>query len=207
MQTGKLLSRNSLPAMVVWVEAAEALNIIIHRIRDIEMAIEFCKEHDDNDLWNALINEFSNHPEIVTKVLDGIVGNILFNGNMFYYSSFFLFALDYFSPAVVVGKIKMGQNIPNLRQSLIKMLWHYNLQGEILSSAQQIQLSDYFEIHSEIVTTQRRGQQVSNEQMCSLCHRPVLMVGTHFNCITSFECGHVYHKPCIQATWRHELGP
>ncbi|KMY91482.1 vacuolar protein sorting-associated protein 41 homolog isoform X6 [Drosophila simulans] len=138
------------------VEAAEALNIIIHRIRDIEMAIEFCKEHDDNDLWNALINEFSNHPEIVTKVLDGIV--------------------DYFSPAVVVGKIKMGQNIPNLRQSLIKMLWHYNLQGEILSSAQQIQLSDYFEIHSEIVTTQRRGQQVSNEQMCSLCHRPVLML-------------------------------
>ncbi|XP_032573707.1 vacuolar protein sorting-associated protein 41 homolog [Drosophila sechellia] len=138
------------------VEAAEALNIIIHRIRDIEMAIEFCKEHDDNDLWNALINEFSNHPEIVTKVLDGIV--------------------DYFSPAVVVGKIKMGQNIPNLRQSLIKMLWHYNLQ----------------------VTTQRRGQQVSNEQMCSLCHRPLLMVGTHFNCITSFECGHVYHKPCIQ---------
>ncbi|XP_032570023.1 vacuolar protein sorting-associated protein 41 homolog [Drosophila sechellia] len=116
------------------VEAAEALNIIIHRIRDIEMAIEFCKEHDDNDLWNALINEFSNHPEIVTKVLDGIV--------------------DYFSPAVVVGKIKMGQNIPNLRQSLIKMLWHYNLQ----------------------VTTQRRGQQVSNEQMCSLCHRPVLML-------------------------------
>ncbi|XP_033171433.1 vacuolar protein sorting-associated protein 41 homolog [Drosophila mauritiana] len=160
------------------VEAAEALNVILHRIRDIEMAIEFCKEHDDNDLWNALINEFSNHPEIVTKVLDGIV--------------------DYFSPAVIVGKIKMGQNIPNLRQSLIKMLWHYNLQGEILSSAQQIQLNDYFEIHSEIVTTQRRGQQVSNEQMCSLCHRPVLMVGTHFNCITSFECGHVYHKPCIQ---------
>eukprot|EP00099_Drosophila_melanogaster_P001033 NP_001036415.2 light, isoform F [Drosophila melanogaster] len=160
------------------VEASEALNIIIHRIRDIEMAIEFCKEHDDSDLWNALINEFSKHPEIVTKVLDGIV--------------------DYFSPAVVVGKIKMGQNIPNLRQSLIKMLRHYNLQGEILSSAQQIQLNDYFEIHSEIVTTQRRGQQVSYEQLCSLCHRPVLMAGTHLYCIIRLECGHVYHKPCIQ---------
>ncbi|EDV54271.2 uncharacterized protein Dere_GG21404 [Drosophila erecta] len=160
------------------VEAAEALNIIIHSIKDIEMAIEFCKEHDDNDLWNALINEFSKHPEIVTKVLEGIV--------------------DYVSPAVVVGKIKMGQNIPNLRQSLIKMLWHYNLQGEILSSAQQIKLNDYFEIHSEIVTKQRRGQQVSYEQLCSLCHRSVLMIGTYSNCIIRFVCGHVYHKPCIQ---------
>jgi len=53
------------------------------------MAIEFCKEHDDSDLWNALINEFSKHPEIVTKVLDGIVGNIPLYSNIFYYSSFF----------------------------------------------------------------------------------------------------------------------
>ncbi|XP_039228148.1 vacuolar protein sorting-associated protein 41 homolog isoform X2 [Drosophila yakuba] len=160
------------------VEAAEALNIIIHSIRDIEMAIEFCKEHDDNDLWNALINEFSKHPEIVTKVLDGIV--------------------DYVNPAVVVEKIKMGQNIPNLRPSLIKMLWHYNIHFEVLSSAQQIQLNDYFEIHSEIVTKQRRGHHVSYEQLCSMCQRPVLMIGTHYNCIIRLECGHVYHKPCTQ---------
>lgn len=38
------------------------------------MAIEFCKEHNDEDLWNILIEESTKQPEIVTKVLDGIVG-------------------------------------------------------------------------------------------------------------------------------------
>lgn len=38
------------------------------------MAIEFCQEHDDADLWDALINESLEKPEIMTKLLDGIVG-------------------------------------------------------------------------------------------------------------------------------------
>lgn len=40
------------------------------------MAIEFCKEHNDEDLWNILIEESTKQPEIVTKVLDGIVGKL-----------------------------------------------------------------------------------------------------------------------------------
>ncbi|KAH8354569.1 hypothetical protein KR084_012331, partial [Drosophila pseudotakahashii] len=158
------------------VEAAEALNIIIHRIKDIEMAIEFCKEQDDNDLWNLLINESTKQPEIVSKVLDGIV--------------------DYVNPAVVVSKIEMGRTIPNLRESLIKILWHYNIQGEILSTAQKIQNVNYFDTHSEVVTLQRRGQQVSCEQLCLLCQRPVIMKNTVQNYIIGFKCGHLYHKPC-----------
>lgn len=46
------------------------------QIKDIEMAIEFCKEHNDEDLWNILIEESTKQPEIVTKVLDGIVGKL-----------------------------------------------------------------------------------------------------------------------------------
>lgn len=38
------------------------------------MAIEFCKEHDDSDLWNLLIDESAGNPDIVTKLLDGIIG-------------------------------------------------------------------------------------------------------------------------------------
>lgn len=38
------------------------------------MAIEFCKEHDDSDLWNLLIEESVKNPEILTKLLDGIIG-------------------------------------------------------------------------------------------------------------------------------------
>ncbi|XP_052856042.1 vacuolar protein sorting-associated protein 41 homolog isoform X4 [Drosophila gunungcola] len=160
------------------VEAAEALNIIVHSMNDIELAIEFCKEQDDIDLWNQLINESAKQPEIVSNVLDGIV--------------------DYVNPEVVVSRIKIGQTIPNLRESLIKMLWHYSIQEEIFSTAQQIQLKDYFDTHSEVVALQRRGQQVSCKQLCPLCHRPVLMENSVFNCIVVFKCGHIYHEPCVQ---------
>lgn len=49
-------------------------NDTISQIQDIEMAIEFCKEHNDSDLWNILIDESVKEPNIVLKLLDGIVG-------------------------------------------------------------------------------------------------------------------------------------
>lgn len=52
----------------------EALSIIIHNLKNIQMAIEFCKENDDADLWNDLINQSLDQPQIMTKLLDGIAG-------------------------------------------------------------------------------------------------------------------------------------
>lgn len=52
----------------------EALFIIIHNLKNIQMAIEFCKENDDADLWNDLINQSLDQPQIMTKLLDGIAG-------------------------------------------------------------------------------------------------------------------------------------
>lgn len=52
----------------------DALSIIITKLNDIQMAIDFCKEHDDMDLWNELINQSLDRPEIMTKLLDGIAG-------------------------------------------------------------------------------------------------------------------------------------
>lgn len=55
----------------------EALTIIISKLDDIQMAIDFCKENDDMDLWNELINQSLDRPEIMTKLLDGIAGKLL----------------------------------------------------------------------------------------------------------------------------------
>ncbi|XP_043064674.1 vacuolar protein sorting-associated protein 41 homolog isoform X2 [Drosophila ficusphila] len=161
------------------VEAIEALNIIIYSMNNIDMAIEFCKEHDDNDLWSLLINESTKQPEIVTKVLDGIV--------------------EYVNPEVIVCKIKSGQNIPNLRKSLVKMLWYYNIQKKMFACAQKIQQDDYFHSHSDVVSLQRRGQQISFEHLCTLCQRP-LLINSVYNCITGFKCGHDYHEPCLKSS-------
>ncbi|XP_051858563.1 vacuolar protein sorting-associated protein 41 homolog isoform X2 [Drosophila albomicans] len=154
----------------------EALNIIIHSIKDIEMAIELCKERNDDDLWNKLIDESSNQGEMVTKVLDGIV--------------------DYVNPELVVSKIKLGQNIPNLQQSLTKMLWHYKLKKDFMDLAHEIQLTDYFDTH--VVTLQKRGRNVSDDQVCASCSCTLIVSdSTPTNGLTIFNCGHIYHETCL----------
>lgn len=52
----------------------EALTIIIRNLNDIQMAIDFCKENDDMDLWNELINQSLDRPEIMTKLFYSIGG-------------------------------------------------------------------------------------------------------------------------------------
>lgn len=34
----------------------QALQLIVEKLQDVSQAIEFCKEHDDSDLWEDLIN-------------------------------------------------------------------------------------------------------------------------------------------------------
>ena len=34
----------------------EALELITHDLKDVGQAIDFCKEHDDEELWEDLIN-------------------------------------------------------------------------------------------------------------------------------------------------------
>ncbi|XP_030377032.1 vacuolar protein sorting-associated protein 41 homolog [Scaptodrosophila lebanonensis] len=184
-------SENLYPEMVYLlgcmggVEAVEALNIIIYKIKDIEMAIEFCKEHDDEDLWNVLIDESAEKPDIVTKVLDGII--------------------DYVNPELIVNKIKLGQKIPHLRESVLKMLWHFNLQEEKLDIAHQIQQADYFAEHSELVAAQRRGRFVPYEQCCAKCNRVVLKKDVAVSSsLVEFNCGHIFHEPCVPNLYGNE---
>ncbi|KAH8272159.1 hypothetical protein KR018_004495, partial [Drosophila ironensis] len=162
------------------VKAAEALNIIIHNMNNIEMAIEFCKEHDDNVLWNSLIDESLKRPDKLTTILNGI--------------------LDYVNPAVLLNKIKSGFAVPNLRNALTTMLCHYNLQENMLSTAHKMQLDDYFDTNSNIVFLQRRGLLVSYDQFCHQCHRAVLTNNSAYHPLVGFKCGHIYHKWCIPST-------
>lgn len=86
----------------------EALTIIMHKMNDVQMAIEFCREHDDLDLWNKMIDESVDSPTVLTKLLDGIAGFI--------------------NPELLIDKIKVGQEIPGLKNALVKMLSGFSLQ-------------------------------------------------------------------------------
>lgn len=135
----------------------EALTIIIRKLQDIQMAIDFCKEHNDMDLWNELINQSLDRPEIMTKLLDGIAG--------------------YINPEVLVNKIKMGQCIPGLKKSLIKMLCDLRLQVSIQDGCNDILVGDYFDLHDRLVRCQQKAVFISNDNSCGLCRRDLIGKG------------------------------
>lgn len=132
----------------------EALSIIINKLDNIQMAIDFCKEHDDMDLWNELINQSLDRPEIMTKLLDGIAGFI--------------------NPEILVNKIKMGQCIPGLKNSLVKMLCDLRLQVSIQDGCNDILVGDYFNLHDRHVRCQQKAVYISNDNICGLCQKDIV---------------------------------
>lgn len=135
----------------------EALSIIVTKLEDIQMAIDFCKEHDDMDLWNELINQSLDRPEIMTKLLDGIAGFI--------------------NPEILVNKIKMGQCIPGLKDSLVKMLCDLRLQVSIQDGCNNILVRDYYNLHDKLVRNQQKAIFVSYDHVCGMCRNDILIKG------------------------------
>lgn len=74
----------------------------------MQMAIDFCKEHNDIELWTYLIDFAIDDPNKMKTLLDNIVG--------------------YVNPILLVNKINLGKDIPGLKAALIKMLSQHNLQ-------------------------------------------------------------------------------
>nr|XP_019538216.2 vacuolar protein sorting-associated protein 41 homolog [Aedes albopictus] len=157
----------------------EALSIIIHKLEDIQMAIDFCKEHDDMDLWNDLINESVDNPYIMTKLLDGIAGFI--------------------NPEILVNKIKKGQEIPGLKNSIIKMLCGFSLQVSIQDGCNQILVTDYFNMHERLAKVQQGALPITGENTCGLCRRDIIVKDpprTETD-IVVFNCRHYFHENCL----------
>lgn len=94
--------------------STEALTIIMHKL-EVSTAIDFCREHNDLELWEYLVNESVDKPEIITKLLDGIAGFMI-------------------NPEMLIDRIQIGQKIPGLKNALVKMLNGFNLQVRVYIS-------------------------------------------------------------------------
>ena len=47
-----------------------ALQLILERLRDVEMAIEFVRQQDDSELWESLLAYSDNKPEFIRGLLE-----------------------------------------------------------------------------------------------------------------------------------------
>ncbi|KAF5292644.1 hypothetical protein FQR65_LT11196 [Abscondita terminalis] len=161
-------------------DTKEALELITKELKDMQQAIEFCQEHDDPDLWNDLINHSLDKPEFITYLLQHIG--------------------TYVDPTPLVDKIKTGQQIPGLKNSLVKMLCDYNLQVSVQEGCKKILVSDYFNLHNKLVSSQQKGVGVTDEMVCGACHRLIIIRDlSRISNIVVYNCRHCFHETCMRS--------
>uniref|UniRef100_A0A8C6V2V5 VPS41 subunit of HOPS complex n=1 Tax=Neogobius melanostomus TaxID=47308 RepID=A0A8C6V2V5_9GOBI len=85
-----------------------ALQMIMEELANVDKAIDFAKEQDDAELWEDLISYSIDKPPFITGLLNNIGTHV--------------------DPILLIHRIKEGMEIPNLRDSLVKILQDYNLQ-------------------------------------------------------------------------------
>ncbi|EMP36793.1 Vacuolar protein sorting-associated protein 41 like protein [Chelonia mydas] len=117
-----------------------ALKMIMEELNDVDKAIEFAKEQDDGELWEDLILYSIDKPPFITGLLNNIGTHV--------------------DPILLIHRIKEGMEIPNLRDSLVKILQDYNLQILLREGCKKILVADSLSLLKKMHRTQMKGIRV-----------------------------------------------
>uniref|UniRef100_A0A2K6C4V1 Vacuolar protein sorting-associated protein 41 homolog n=1 Tax=Macaca nemestrina TaxID=9545 RepID=A0A2K6C4V1_MACNE len=155
-----------------------ALKMIMEELHDVDKAIEFAKEQDDGELWEDLILYSIDKPPFITGLLNNIGTHV--------------------DPILLIHRIKEGMEIPNLRDSLVKILQDYNLQILLREGCKKILVADSLSLLKKMHRTQMKGVLVDEENICESCLSPVLPsdAAKPFSVVV-FHCRHMFHKECL----------
>ncbi|BGP22319.1 vacuolar protein sorting VPS41 [Rhodotorula toruloides] len=134
-------SRDLVPEMVFLLgrmgDNKRALNLIIERLGDVERAIEFAKEQDDNDLWEDLLKYSENKPCFIRGLLENVGAEI--------------------DPIRLIRRIKNGLEIPGLKPALIKILQDFQLQISLMDGCRTVLYSDCRDLALSLHHSQTNG--------------------------------------------------
>ncbi|XP_043470755.1 vacuolar protein sorting-associated protein 41 homolog [Leptopilina heterotoma] len=154
---------------------SEALALMTRELNDMESAIAFCQEHDDEELWNDLVNYSLDKPEAITFLLQKIG--------------------TYVDPRLMVQRIEPSLEIPGLKKALVKMMCDYNLQVSVQEGCKKILVNDYFNLHERLVRCHEKGIFVDDDQICGACNRKIIIREPRN--LVIFYCKHSFHEDCL----------
>lgn len=156
----------------------EALQQIMERLQDIQQAIAFCKEQDDAELWEDLIEHSLDKPPFITTLLHKIGAHV--------------------NPILLIVRIPNGLDIPRLRDSLVKIIRDYNLQISLREGCKKILVSDCIGLLQKLHRQQSRGIAITHDQLCHACNRRILSKDVrHMEDVVVFFCKHAFHSNCL----------
>ncbi|XP_043598277.1 vacuolar protein sorting-associated protein 41 homolog isoform X1 [Bombus pyrosoma] len=154
---------------------SEALALMTRELNDMQSAIAFCQEHDDEELWNDLIIYSLDKPKAITFLLQKIG--------------------TYVDPRLMVQRMEPSLEIPGLKKALVKMMCDYNLQVSVQEGCRKMLSNDYFNLHERLVKCYQKGIFIDDDQMCGACHRKII-VREPRNLVV-FYCKHSFHEDCL----------
>ncbi|KAK9124041.1 hypothetical protein Sjap_013643 [Stephania japonica] len=187
----------------------QALSVIINKLEDIQEAVEFVSMQQDDELWQELIKQCLNKPEMVGVLLEHTVGNL--------------------DPLYIVHMVPNGLKIPRLRDRLVKIITDYRTETSLRHGCNDILKADcvnllvkyykearhaiYFNSGEDEVRSKRdqtanaqASSRVANIGMtevksrtradgrCCMCFDPLSIQNVS---IVVFFCCHAYHATCL----------
>ncbi|XP_063778599.1 vacuolar protein sorting-associated protein 41 homolog isoform X1 [Pseudophryne corroboree] len=156
----------------------KALQMIMEELHNVDKAIEFAKEQDDAELWEDLILYSIDKPPFITGLLNNIGTHV--------------------DPILLIHRIKEGMEIPNLRDSLVKILQDYNLQILLREGCKKILVSDSLSLLKKIHRTQSKAMLVDEDNICEVCLSPILPSDASKPLgVVVFHCRHMFHRECL----------
>ncbi|KAL5715636.1 Vacuolar protein sorting-associated protein 41 [Ranunculus cassubicifolius] len=203
--------------------AKQALAVIINKLGDIEEAIEFVSSQHDDDLWEELIQQCLNKPEMVGVLLEHTVGNL--------------------DPLYIVNLVPNGLVIPRLRDRLVKIITDYRTETSLRNGCNDILKTDVVNLLVKYYKEARRAILIDNEEdevrakrgsgnrnttremvpekkfvsmkgmqiksrtrgggRCCLCFDPFSIQNIS---IIAFFCCHAYHVNCLKESTNSSIG-
>lgn len=124
--------------------AKQALAVIINELGDIGEAIEFVGMQHDDDLWEELIKQCLNKPEMVGVLLEHTVGNL--------------------DPLHIVNMLPNGLEIPRLRDRLVKIVTDYRTETSLRHGCNDILKADCVNLLIKYYNEAKRAIYLSNEE-------------------------------------------
>ncbi|GJR32413.1 vacuolar protein sorting-associated protein 41 [Tanacetum coccineum] len=186
----------------------QALAVIVDKQGDIKEAVEFVSMQHDDDLWEELIRQCLNKPEMVGVLLEHTVGNL--------------------DPLYIVNIVPNGLEIPRLRDRLVKIITDYRTETSLRHGCNDILKADIVNLLVKYYKEARRAIYLSNEEKgtrtnmdnegsnpmdrapvlksmeakskiraggrCCICFDPLSIQNAS---VIVFFCCHAYHLHCL----------
>lgn len=178
----ELQERNLVPEIVYILERMgqikKALQLILYAIKDVQQAIEFCKKHNDKDLWEDLIQFSLNKPDYIIGLLNNIGTHV--------------------DPVDLINRVPNGVKIKGLRDAVVKILQDYRVQLSLLEGTKKIMSGDCLNLMEKQIRIVRQGICVDDFQKCLICDSSLISPSANtLKRVKVFECKHAFHDECI----------